>query len=298
MSCPTIRQNEAEALRVARAFRRRYALARRWRGARIGGGLVIGSAGIVLALAGNRDSGEYIAAAAALWLFLARFAFRPNERGLRREGALAQEVFDTQVFALPWNEAKAGPEPMPEDVRNWGRQESGDGLRDWYPDTRPAAAPLDALICQRATVTWARQDHAACARIMRWMVAAGFASTAVIGVAIGLDLGEYLLLLGLPTLPLALDLLDVADESMQVTRMKVRTERRATALYVRAQSSGVPPTIADCRQIQDEIYATRLLPAVPNWFYRVTRNRRQQNMEEVAATQANALPSPLKVAGT
>jgi hypothetical protein len=291
------RQNTPEALCAARAFRRRYTLASWNYSLRIGGGLLIGIAGIAFALAGGRASGDYVAAVAAAWLFVGRLGLQRQEEHLRREGALGQEVFDTKVFALPWNAAKVGEEPAPEDLRSWGKRQSDAELRDWYPDTQSAPRPLDALLCQRSTVAWARQDHATWARIARGAVVGGLVLTVVLGLALHLGLGEYLLRLGLPVLPLALDLLDVADENAEIAALKLRTERRGTELYVRARDAAIMPTIADCRQIQDEIFATRLLPGVPGPFYRFTRKGRQQNMEEIAAEQARALPSQVKVSG-
>lgn len=287
------RQNTPGALFAARAFRRRYALARGWRGARIGVGLLLGAAGIVLALL-ESSLGEYVGAAAAAWVFFSRAVAQTYERRLQDAGAIAHEVFDTRVFDLLWNTAKIGAEPAPEDLRNWGRRQDEAEMRDWYPDVRPAQHPVDVLICQRATVTWARQDHATYAQALRWAVGVGLVLTIVLGWALGLELGEYLLRLGLPVLPLALDVLDVATANADVGHSKVRVEREASALYTRAKAVGQPPSTEDCRQLQDEIYATRRLPGVPNFFYRLTHAGRQQNMEDVAATQVQELPGGLR----
>lgn len=122
------RQNTPEALCAARAFRRRYALARRWRAARIGVGLLLGAAGIVLALL-ESSLGEYVGAGAAAWVFFSRTVAQTYERGLQDAGATAQEVFDSRVFDLPWNTAKLGADPAPEDLRNWGRRQDEEEIR-------------------------------------------------------------------------------------------------------------------------------------------------------------------------
>ena len=48
------------------------------------------------------------------------------------------------------------------------------------------------------------------------------------------------------------------------------------------------------RGLQDEIYASRRVVAVPDWFYRVTRERRQRNMQDAAREQAQRLPAALR----
>src|SRR4051812_33699364 len=101
------RQNRPDALRLGRAFRRRYAIARRWRLLRVGGGLVIGTVGVVLAMI-EPSTGEYISAIAAAWIVLSRTVLDRHERGERRCGAIAQELFDTEVFVLPWSASAVG----------------------------------------------------------------------------------------------------------------------------------------------------------------------------------------------
>jgi hypothetical protein len=287
------RQNGTPALRAARAFRRRYGLARRWRMARFTGSAAIGIAGIVLALFGPDSSAEYIGAIGAAWLLGSRIVMRPNERRLQAEGALAQEVFDTEVFDLPWNRARAGRLPAVEDIRNWGRHQGVEGLHDWYPDTAGAHHPVDALICQRAIVTWARQDHQTYARLLRGVAAVIGVAIIVLALGLGLTLGEFLLRLGLPYLPLAFEMLDVADQNSRLAELKLRLEEDADALFAEAVA-GRSPTPEACRQLQDEIFVSRRGVGIPNWFYRVTRTERQENMEQVAAEMVAALPHSLK----
>ncbi|MBS1891563.1 MAG: hypothetical protein JST59_09730 [Actinobacteria bacterium] len=287
------RQNEPEALAFARAFRRRYAVARRWRLLRVGVGLLIGTVGVFLALL-VPSTEEYVSAIAAAWLVFGRTVLDGCEERQRRCGTLAQELFDTRVFELPWNTSAVGARPAPEDVRNWGRGRDDEGLRDWYPDARPARHPLDVLLCQRSIITWARQDHATYTDLLRWGAGLAFLATIVLGVVLGLSLGEYLLRLGVPVLPACLDVLDIAKANAQVARSKRRLEQRADLLLEGARTSGTMPTIAECRELQDEIYATRLMPGVPSWMYAVTRGERQQNMEDVVRSQVATLPAMVR----
>jgi hypothetical protein len=287
------RQNKPAALRAARAFRRRYVLAKRWHVLRLGVGVLLGTAGLVLALL-DRSTGDYLAAAAAVWIVLSRTVLLRQETHAQDDGALAQEVFDTKVLDLPWNATTAGPEPAPEDIRNWGEHQSEDEMRDWYADVRPARHPVDALICQRASVTWARQDHAPYAQILRVAVVTVVVGTLVLGVALGLSLGEYLLSLGLPVLPAMLDILDIANGNEVLGYSRARLAHEADRLYAEARTTGTAPSIQDCRSLQDEIYTTRRIMGVPSWFYRLTRHRRQRNMDEVTQEQVSNLPASLR----
>jgi SMODS-associating 4TM effector domain len=287
------RQNKPAALRAARAFRRRYVLAKRWHMLRLGVGVLLGTAGVVLASL-DRSTGDYLAAAAAGWIVLSRTILLRQETHAQDDGALAQEVFDTNVLYLPWNATTAGPKPAPEDLRNWGEHQPEDEMRDWYADVRPARHPVDALICQRASVTWARQDHAAYAQILRVATGIILVGTVVLGVALGLSLGDYLLRLGLPVLPAILDVLDIANGNEILGRSRARLAHEADHLYAEARKTGTAPSIQDCRSLQDEIYTMRRIMGVPSWFYRLTRHRRQRNMIEVTQEQVSHLPASLR----
>jgi SMODS-associating 4TM effector domain len=223
-----------------------------------------------------------------------RVILEPQQGRERRHGAAAQERFDTDVFGLPWSTSVVGPQPAPEDLRDWGRKHTEDGLRDWYADARPAQHPTDVLLCQRSVITWARQDHTTYAHLLRWAVGIGVGLTLLLGVALDLSLGEYLLRLGIPALPAALDVLDIAKGNAKVAEVKARLENEADALLSGAQATARAPSVAECRELQNGIYATRLLPGVPNWMYKLTRTQRQGNMEQTVRSQVDSLPAALR----
>lgn len=287
------RQNGAGMLRAARAFRRRYAIARRWRALRLGVGILIGTAGVLVVLV-NESASQYVAASAAAWLALSRTVLLGLERRQQDAGARAQEVFDVGVFGLPWASALAGDRPAPEDLRNWGERQDAGEVRDWYPDVRPAQHPIDTLLCQRASLAWARQDHAAYSTTLRWAVGAGFTLTAILGLLLDLSLADYLLFLGLPILPAALEVLEVADENTELAESRGRLQRRTDLLFDDACNAGTSPSAADCREIQNGVYWSRRLAGVPGWFHRLTKQRRQRNMGEAAREQVERLPASLR----
>jgi hypothetical protein len=260
---------------------------------RVGGGLLLGTVGVLLALL-EPSTGEYISALAAAWVVFGRIIFHPYEVAQRRCGAMAHELFDTEVFCLPWNFTTVGRKPAGEDVRNWGRGQEDDGVRDWYADARPARHPVDVLVSQRSVITWARQDHAIYAQVLRWFAGSVFVGTLILGSALHLSVGDYLLRIGVPMLPALLDILDTAAANSSVANSKARLEQTADEMLAVAHDGGRTPTLSECRQLQDGIYATRLRPGVPTWMYRRTRNGRQQNMDVAVAAQVQALPPALR----
>jgi len=57
----------------------------------------------------------YVGLTAIVW-FLLHLALQGFEKKWRVLAATIQEVFDTRVLDLPWNEAVVGPKPPPEAV--------------------------------------------------------------------------------------------------------------------------------------------------------------------------------------
>jgi hypothetical protein len=294
---PFERQNEAIPLAAARAFRRRYTISGRWRSLRVTAGFLIGTFGVLAALIVPATA-DYISAAAAAWIVISRALLQPAEQRERQRAASAQELFDTTVFNLPWSRSVTGAQPAVQDIRTWGRHQTEDGVRDWYPDTRPAKHPADVLLCQRATITWARQDHALYARVLRAGVLAAFVTTLIVGVVLGLSLGDYLLRLGVPILPAGLDVLDMATGNAQLASDKVHLEAEASAMLTHAKLTGELPELRTCRELQNGIYATRLKPGVPQWIYRATRADREADMGAATQIDVGTLPGTLKHIGS
>lgn len=287
------RQNTADALKVARAFHGRYRAAKLWHAARLGGGVTIGVLGLLLALI-ERSTSDYVAAVAAGWLVLSRLVFIVQERQAQMDGARAQEVFDTNVFELPWRTSLVGAHPDPEDLNDWAGRQPENNLRDWYSDA-PAVHPVDVLISQRATLKWAKKDHSDYARYLRFGAYIVFGATIVTGLVASMGLGEYLLRLGLPAMPAVLDMVDVANDNRSLGKSRGVLAERADALYNRARVGGAVPAVTEARDLQDGIFVSRTNMGVPGWFYSLTRERRQRNMEQVTLEQARALPVHLQL---
>lgn len=130
--------------------------------------------------------------------------------------------------------------------------------------------------------------------MLRAGVLAAFVATLIIGVALDLSLGDYLLRLGLPILPAGLDVLDMATGNAQLAADKLHLEAEADDLLTRCITARELPPRRACRDLQNGIYATRLKPGVPQWIYRLTRADREDDMGAATRIDVRRLPGPLK----
>jgi hypothetical protein len=102
----------------------------------------------------------YIAFWGILIVLFELFVFTPWVKKLQDNAARIQELFDTKVLGLDWNEISVGKRPEPELIHEEANkhgivEEEITGLRNWYPliiDGIPEVFGI--IICQRSNVWW------------------------------------------------------------------------------------------------------------------------------------------------
>lgn len=295
MSSLDLRQNDDNATLYARAMGCRYARAKQWRGLRIYVAIGMGLAGPLVGLLAENAS-PYLGAAAGLWALVGR-GLAMVERHYRRQGQQAQECFDTHVFELPWNSALAR-RPSREDLIDWASTNQTKSV-DWYPpEVARLPRPLDALLCQRASANWARRDHERYRVLVAGVGVVMLVISVIIGVLAGMSLGEYLIKLALPLLPALLEIIEIADQNAQLAVAKSNIETRIDELIATAAATGQVPSEQSSRAAQDELFATRGVAAVPEWWYSRTRDRREAAMVEAAEACTESLLAALPEGST
>lgn len=288
-------QERPEAIEAATAFGRRYEIAQMWRGVAVGIGLALPVFGSILVLA---DSGISVAlgAISGAWAVLGRYGVEALEARFRREGACAQEVFDCRVLGLHWNEGLAGPKPAPEDICDWaGKRDSGD-RHGWYPkEVAPARWPLDVLLCQRANVVWGRRNHDRYAHIAAGLALTLFLATVGVGIVSGLSLSDYLVRLGLPSLPALLIAGELFSGHRTQARAKQKVELAADGAWSAALAKCATVDPEQCRELQDTIFETRASGnPIPKWYYRLRLSHDEGAMRDAVAAKIAELPQGLR----
>jgi len=219
---------------------------------------------------------DYLAAAAGLWLVVGNTLIASLERSRRTCGARFQELYDTELFGLRWNAAMAGRRPPPDDVMDSAfKVKDRSRYHDWYNvDVTGLPWPSDVLLCQRQSAVWARRDHRAYAVFLAVSGASWFVFGLGLAIMRQMTLADYLLRLGLPSAPayLASTELMLAHWRHAVARQQLEDE--IDDLWSARATDAAVPTSEDCRRIQDGAFqARRTGPTVPDWFYKLRRDR-------------------------
>lgn len=285
-----IRQNEVEFIALLAAYSRAYdktAWYASWQTAlALGSALIIPAVDVVLP--SFRPFGAFIGIAI---LLADEFFFEKAVKRNQQLGARVQELFDTRLFELPWNEVRAGSKPDPEMVagltsefmKKFAQNKKRlSRLQDWYPKTA-GNLPIEygRLICQRASMWWdADLRRRFCAFhivLICALLAGGFAY----GLVLALSLSEFILAVAAPIMPAVVKIWRGYSKHEESAAASERTRQTLHATWDQAMVANLEPNVlnAHARHIQDALLDRRNNSSrIPNWFYLFNRNAFEQQM--------------------
>ena len=260
---------------------------------RVDAAVALAAAGIIVTLAGHGRTAVSIIGAA--WFVVSAFFLRHAAASIARQGALLQEMFDTELFHLPWRSTVAGEQVPEPDVAQLARRLQAGGKKDqrilagWYDPTNGVHHPYDVLIAQEQNLGWDAR--------LRRRYAALVLTAAVIWSGLGLIVGmliagttivSTLLSFFIPSLAIYQIVLEIWTGQQRVAAERQRLNHTVTAELRNARPGPISNSDSRrlreaARDIQDGILRTRLdVSRVPEWFYRRYRNRDELDFADTA----------------
>lgn len=264
----------------------------------VAGSLAI--AGLVAAVL--HSSGPALPIAGLAWTLISIGLFGPLAASQHSIAVVAQEMFDTTLFKLPWNVGIAG-DPIPEyEIHRLARQLRIGSAREryilegWYLDTRGVSYPYDVLLCQYENLGWDTRLR----RRYRVVLIVGLLIWAFGGIFVGasLNLSVQLVLLQwyVPSLAAASIALEVAVRQGQSLSIRGRLLQVVISKMVGQKEGGAMRSakgLEECaREIQDGIYLARLQSTrVPHVIYQLFRRSDEQDFQRTAEDYREKLRS-------
>jgi hypothetical protein len=273
------RQDEPQHLNRLLAYSHDYQVAHRWRRARALGTFVLAAVGPFVSLFIPATT-DLVAAISAGWLVLGRTVLTGMEQRATLHAARVQELYDTNLFHLPWNAALAGRRPSPDDVAAAARHITDDrDYRNWYSiDLGNTPWPADVLLCQRQSMVWSRQDHRSYSATILTAGVSWFVVGLIIALVRDLSLADYLIKIFLPSAPAFLDTVELARLHWQHANARQQAEHKIDDLWQAYTAQPEQLAVSDCREIQDAAYLLRRDgPRVPHLFYKLRRATSEAN---------------------
>ena len=292
------RQNDRDMLDLVRAASASYVRGQRVEAVRLVVSLVLAVAGLVAAFVDA--TATTISIVGAAWAIAYVTGINPWAKGEARRGATVQEMFDVDLFGLPWNQTAAGERLPPHEINQLVRKFTprrgrGDRLRDWYVDTSGVPQPYDIFICQEQNLGWDARLRRRWARVLIGSAIAWVLLGVLIGYLADLTVSGTIVRWYLPAAAALLLGIEGSRSQRDIAGERERIIPLIQAEIDRAQPPPLPPAEHQrlhktAREIQDLILATRKQAArVPEWFYARFRDADEQDFQ----TNANHLRSRL-----
>jgi hypothetical protein len=226
------------------------------------------------------DINPYIALASIIICFADILFFNIYVSKLRRNGAKVQELFDCNLFGLPWNEINSGSKPgkdiIEENASNYVPDLKAP-IENWYDIYLNGLSKERAiLLCQETNLFYDEKLREHFKRSCVFCCIGIFLISVVIALIIDMRLSNYVTKVLLPVLPIIILTVKIFIENRK--SLSASTELRKSVLKLKANSS--EPTFFELRQIQDKIYCSRKDSAlVPEWYYKWRRDKLEKAMK-------------------
>lgn len=267
------RQDDLANLVLQHAKKRRYDVADRWANVTVGGTVAFALLVPFAALVWPATA-AWLSAVAAGWLVMGKGWCQRRQEADNAQAARYQEMFETRLFALPWNEALCGRRPGEDEIaRDAQRVRNEAGQTGWFYDDGTTPRPADVLLAQLENVLWGKSNHAGFASLFRGVGVAVFLVGIVIASVLRLEMTDYLIRLLFPCLPALQDSFLLAGAHRNQAEAKKRLEEQIIELLDRYARHATVEDL-DLRSVQDGAYQLRVSgPNVPSWFYKLQKSK-------------------------
>lgn len=223
----------------------------------------------------------------------------------KRRAAVIQQMFDCDLFELPWPQLRCGMRPDSGEIMADGqdhlKSNTLDGLLNWYP---PAVGTLPLwlarIVCQRACFCWdlAQRDRVrgGLTAILTALVVVVF----LIALLRGDTVQQMILTVYVPLAPAVLWTIRERLAQDDAIKADERGLAATDSLWKQAMEKTVTEAEATrlCSLFQDALFDNRSRsPLVFDWIYRLLRGRKEAQMRFSADEMVREAVAKLNLTG-
>jgi hypothetical protein len=209
----------------------------------------------------------------AVWTLIS-FLVGYIESWLVKRAATLQEIFDTELYDINWNDIFFGQKVIPHEYVNdiiskYSESELEEEFKNWYEGVEYIQSPLAILLCQRQNIVWDYKLRDIYAFIVLTFLVINFLAGLSIFALTGESVLNYLLGLLLPSLSANILGIEEVIGHLNISKRKKELEKKIAQLIINAQNDINTLTNKVLREIQDVIFNERLkAPLIPDFIYR------------------------------
>lgn len=242
------------------------------------------------------ESKPYLALIGIIALLLEVGLFSKWQKENTKRGAKTQELFDTNVLFLDWNQFVVGSKVEPEEVLEVNTNEipKREDFENWYePEVKDLPINVARIICQRTNVSYDT-------RVRKWYALSLLWSVILIGLGLigvgtyqNLPFSEIILTIVVPFVPLITFALREYRKQTDCIDSLATLKSEVEKLWAKAMKDPNAPELRqDSRILQDAIYRNRVSnPLLYDWVYKLKR----KGNEKLAYSAAKSLVKEAKL---
>ena len=198
----------------------------------------------------------------------------------RNTASRIQQLFDCQLFNLPWNEPLCGEQPTLEDIYIAKTGKNINKLHDWYdPNIAILKHEYATIVCMRTNIVYDKNIRNLYHRII-WISILILASVFfIIGIVQNNNMWDWFINSLIPIMPFVSWFLDIHKHNIENLKVLTRIEKLINITFSKIREKG-KITTKELSVIQDLIFIHRNSAyPIPNIFYKIIRNRLEKTTE-------------------
>jgi hypothetical protein len=221
----------------------------------------------------------YIVLVLFFYTFFDFIILRNIENGYRINGSKIQELFDTELFKIPWNSLISQEKPEKETIflysNKFKEKNSTESLNNWYPvDIQRLNLNQAIVVCQRTNIWW---DITLRKYFLTTLIVFILLITFII-IFLFTTSSQIVWEMLFSFIPLYEILIDYSRSQYDSINKKTHLKKFAEK-NIESVISGNEVAVSEIRNLQDEIYRHReITPFVPDWFYFIFKDEHENQM--------------------
>jgi hypothetical protein len=214
-----------------------------------------------------------------------------QKKSLQRHAATIQEIFDSEVLKLEWNQFEVGLRPDVELINEaankfFKKHQTWNDLRDWYPPAvKDLPLHLARLVCQRSNCWFDRHLRMRFSQIIVVALLVPALVVLVISLSTGLNVERLVIAILAPLLPFILWTIREYRNQRQAVDTLNRLRNVISDLWQQALHEHLDEKrcAQESRRLQDGIFAHRSTsPLVFDFVYTLLRKQSEETINRSA----------------
>ena len=203
----------------------------------------------------------------------------------KEKAAKIQELFDTFVLNIKWNDILVGDKPTNETVHRYSEKYKKkyidfSGLENWYsPKICEIESDVAKIICQRSNCTYDHTIRSSFLNIILTIMIITSLLIICIGFIKGFTLQNFFLLVVFPLLPAIILLFKTVSENSASKNSLDELRSKIESIWEKLLSDSNIDIELRAREVQDKIFLNRKnSPLIFDWYYNKKRNQLESEM--------------------